>query len=85
MDAILEETLREMHEIRRAIPSRFWWYYHLTPVRNADGIRQQGIIPNFDLASTRDRPLAAAAQIDVLVAIDLVHVFPDLGKAETGD
>jgi hypothetical protein len=37
------------------------------------------------LASTRDRPLAAAAQIDVLVAVDLVHVFPDLGKAETGD
>jgi hypothetical protein len=34
---------------------------------------------------TRDQPLAAAAQIDVLVAVDLVHVFPDLGKAETGD
>jgi hypothetical protein len=36
------------------------------------------------LASSRDQPLAAAAQIDVLDAVDLVRMFPDLGKAETG-
>src|SRR5258705_10521797 len=34
--------------MRRAIALRYKWYYHVTPVGNADGIREKGIISNHD-------------------------------------
>ncbi|MCA1549697.1 hypothetical protein I6F36_22965 [Bradyrhizobium sp. BRP19] len=51
MPDILDETLSDMGTMREAIAFRFWWYYHLTPVRNVDGIRQFGIITSQDKAA----------------------------------
>jgi len=45
---IHDETLGNMHSMRRAIALRYKWYYHVTPVGNVDSIRAKGIISNRD-------------------------------------
>jgi hypothetical protein len=47
---ILNETLSDIPSMRKAIAERHWWYYHVTPVGNADGIRAKGILTNQDKA-----------------------------------
>ncbi|MBZ9940151.1 hypothetical protein LB533_03430 [Mesorhizobium sp. BR1-1-13] len=45
---ILQETVDNPQAMRTAIGSRFKWYYHLTPIGNADDIRAQGLLPHSD-------------------------------------
>src|SRR5688572_14169180 len=48
MADVLEETLANWQEMRKAISFRFRWYYHVTPAGNFDSIREKGLITNQD-------------------------------------
>jgi hypothetical protein len=48
MEEIHDEMLRTMPQMRRAIALRYKWYYHVSPVLNADSIRKTGITTNQD-------------------------------------
>jgi hypothetical protein len=45
---IHDEFFADMLGMRRALGLRFRWYYHVSPIGNADSIRQNGLVANVD-------------------------------------
>jgi hypothetical protein len=48
MSNIHDEILSNMSIIRQAIAFRYKWYYHVTPSKNAENIRNKGLLTNRD-------------------------------------
>jgi len=48
--SVHDEMLSDMPAMRMALGGHFKWYYHVTPLRNVQSIRAQGLLPRPDKA-----------------------------------